>query len=286
MKTVIVEYMGAGMEVAIDDRLGVILEEVASAHRGRFAYVENHVSGITDPKCIRPAVGDKWFISLPRYSRYLERTVTSVEAVDFFTFTNDPARNNYDEIKKKLNGENMETVFNKAKEDILKSAKSTQTGDRSDGYRQGHDRCYAYSTIGDIGVTLHMRTETGPDGRKQPVILPRGYRMVDSVMLPYFLLTRRVKDEGQWKDTNSRVITLMKNAIKDVAGIPEWNTLSLGLGNFSYISLDSKVIFGKVADMTTALLDSRLASFIRFLCDLSDSPFALLRAEAQATVRA
>ena len=287
MKTIIVEHMGIAKEVAINDQLGMILEEVASAKRGRFAYVENHVSGIGDPKCTTPGVSDKWFISLPRYDRYLERVAYNVGAMDFFAFTNDPTRNNYADIQKKLSGGDMEELFNEAKAAILKSVLKTQEGDRSDGFRRGHDACYAYCNISGMGVTLHLQTEDDGTGHKRPAG-EGDYLLADSIMLPFFLLDRRVHVKAVYKPTNSKALTLMKDAIKEVAGIPEWNAFSLGKGNFSYISLDSKVIIGKVADMTTARREAQLAAFVRFICELTTDPFDLLVAEAQAqvTVRA
>lgn len=295
MKTRFVQYQGQPTEIAMSDDLASVLGEVSSAQRGRFAYVEAHRSGVTDPACNRPTVSDKWFIGNPRYDRYLERKSAAFLPLTLAEVATNVSREQWLKLTGKLTAENtaaaakkkpettIEQLFTKAKAELLKSIVTTQAGDRSDGFRTGHDACYATFTGGDVSVSIHLKTDDDGNGHKRPFPGSFGLFEASSIMLPYFLLNRRTIDPGDWREVDSKALTLMKRAIEAASGVPEWNCLSLGVGNFKSVSLNSGTILGKVQDMTAALQNPMQAAFnswVRDICQISMDVCELLEAEA------
>jgi len=295
MKTRLVQYQGQPTEIAMSDDLASVLGEVSSAQRGRFAYVEAHRSGVNDAACNRPTISDKWFIGNPRYDRYLERKSAAFLPLTLAEVASNVKRETWTKLTGKLTAENatatankkpittIEQLFSKAKAELLKSIVTTQAGDRSDGFRTGHDACYATFTGGDVSVSIHLKTEKDNDGHMRPVLGTFGLFEASSIMLPYFLLNRRTIDPGDWRQVDSKALTLMKRSIEEASGVPEWNCLSLGVGNFKSISLNSGTILGKVQDLTAAMQNPMQAAFnawVRDICQISMDVCELLEAEA------
>lgn len=297
MKTRFVQYQNVETEIALSDDLAAVLDEVASAKRGRFAFVSEHHSGVNDPKCVRPTVSDKWFISNPSYPKYLQRKGAAILALadevqvfqlisvrDAGKLQNKLAEENAKATAKKKTAVTMSVLFQEAKKALLESIAATQTGDRTDGYRIGHDACYAKFTSGDVGVSLHLKTENDGEGHKRPVFGFMGLMEADSVMLPYFLITRRMVDAGEWLPTDSKALTLMKRAIEEASGVPEWTNLSLGVGNFKHITLNSAEIRGKLGEMVKSAAETAFIALLRDICALNGSILETLDQEAQMGV--
>lgn len=136
------------------------------------------------------------------------------------------------------------SMFSEAVNAELASIDRTDSGDRSDGHRKGHDACYINI---DTGVKVHLVTEKmtdGPDkGLKRPV-LTDGIPTVDSIMVSAFIIHRKTLVEGEQKKVNSRPLTLMKQAVAraiDKPGI-SLKTLSLKHDNFGTVRVDHQTI--------------------------------------------
>jgi hypothetical protein len=270
MKMIAANYDGVHVPVCIHDDLKAVLDHIASVKRGRFGVITDHQSGIDNPKCIRPTVSDITFITNPKYENWLARMVAAVTAVEFLPMVNAMAPKSFQEILVKAKQQNVEDIFNEAKQAILDSLNTSQDGDGEDGYRMGHRLCYATYTAGDVSVKCHLVTEDDGTGHKRPVANGDGYMEVKSVMLPFFTVSRKVTDKGDWKETNSRVLTLMKDAIKDATGIPEWKTISLGKGNFRTLTLDKATVFGLVSEPLKTTITVPQADFFSFLTGIAN----------------
>lgn len=267
-----VKYQGEMIEVQIDEKLAAVLDMVASNQRGRFAYVAKHQSGLGDSSCLEPAVSDKWFISNPSYSKYLIRKSAAILAVtDEAEVAANVSTALWDEITAKRGNLTVGQLFCKAKAELLASIVTTQAGDRTDGFRTGHDACYAYFTGGDVEVKIHLFTEKDGEGHMRPVLV-NGLLLANSIMLPYFLINKRVISAGVYKPVNSRALTLMKRAIETtidkVHGVKDWTNLSLGAGNFESVSLNNQQIAGLVSDLPVT------KAFDAFLNDICGSSIA------------
>jgi len=284
-----VKYQGEMIEVQIDEKLAAVLDMVASNQRGRFAFVSGHVSGLGDKSCLEPAVSDKWFISNPDYKKYLARKSAALLALgdeDEVAACVTPAA--WDEIMAKRGTLTIGELFRKAKAELLASIVTTQAGDRTDGFRTGHDACYAFYDGGDVQVKLHLYTEKDAEGHMRPAPI-NGMFLASSVMLPYFLLNKRVISVGSWKPVNSRGLTLMKDGIeKTIArlfGVQEWTNLSLGAQNFASISLNTQQIKGLVpVEMRQAAEKPVYAQFLRDICGLNRSILEQFDSEATVSV--
>lgn len=275
MSIVTVKYDGVPVPVNMPDALNDVCEHIATVKRGRFGVITGHQSGIDNPKCERPTVSDITFITNPRYDRYLERMKTAVQAVEFVTFIGKVP--NLKEMKAKNGGENLEPAFDAAKKDILDSLKDSQSGEGEDAHR-GHRLCYATFDAGDVPVSCHLATEKGDDGLMRPIVESNGLMSVNSIMLPFFTVSRKVTDPGKWKETNSRLHTLMKDAIRKATGLPEWKALSLGKGNFRTLTLDKATVFGMVAEPLKAVVSVPQADFFAYIAGLADGFWSALEA--------
>jgi hypothetical protein len=143
-----------------------------------------------------------------------------------------------------LNAEELQAVFNVRKAKELASIEKTESGNRDDAHRQGHDRCYM--NIG-TGVTVHYVTEKAADGLMYPV-LDKGFPIVDSIMLNVLEVSRNVRIPGEYKIVNSGADVLMGNAIEQACkakGVRSLSRLSLKEGNFERLAIDSEVILSE-----------------------------------------
>lgn len=193
------------------------LELLEDAHAGGCASIKGYVpeTGYIE----RPTI-DVQFISRFNYTRLLERRKAALEAITF----EDVQPHLTDAKFASKSEDDLREIFADRKAMELASIQKTLDGDRSDAYRQGHDRCY--KKIAD-GVDVHLVTAKGEDGLMHPV-LTDGYPTVKSIMLSHLELNRKVIKEGVKKVVNSGVPFLMGNAIKKVL-----NDRSVGFRRFS-----------------------------------------------------
>lgn len=283
METRVVKY-GAGqveVEISVSDSIAKVIDAVNETGRGQFGFIKNHVSGeVGKDKCIRPKVSDMWFLTNPRYDRYLARKREAITGLDV-SKVSEKAGKLWDKVREKAGKDaDITALFEKAKKDILDSAAKTEAGDRSDGHREGHDRCYV--RLGN--VTIHLATATDTNGLMTPVRDERGRMVAEGCMLPFYAIKRVYSDEGEYGKVDSRALTLMKKAIEKATGLHDFKTFNLSKANFTTITFNSRTIFGYVRDSETAVLDTLIMDLIRDIGGLSADPLAVLRAEAQEMV--
>lgn len=283
METRVVRY-GAGqveVEISVTDSIAKVIDAINETGRGQFGFIKNHVSGeVGKDKCIRPKVSDMWFLTNPRYDRWLARKREAVTALDVETVA---ARSSklWDKMREKA-GKNADitALFEKAKKEILDSVAKTEAGDRSDGHREGHDRCYV--RLGN--VTIHLATAPDSNGLMAPVRDERGRMIAEGCMLPFYAIKRVYSDEGEYGKVDSRALTLMKKAIEKATCLHDFKTFNLAKANFTTITFNSKTVFGYVRDSETAVLDTLIVDLIRDIGGLATDPLAVLRTEAQEIV--
>lgn len=132
---------------------------------------------------------------------------------------------------KELSPSNRVALFEERKQQELASLNKTLDGDRSDNYRQAHDRCYCY--VGH-GVKVHYVTvdekyiEDGKQKKRKVPDLVAGLPVCDSIMLTILELNREVIEPGEYKQVNSGASVLIKNAM--LKGL---NLRSVGLKTLS-----------------------------------------------------
>ena len=120
-------------------------------------------------------------------------------------------------------------------------------------------------TAGDVPVKLHLVTEDDGTGHKRPIAGENGLMTAKSIMLPFYVVNRKVKDPGEWKPTNSRPNTLLKNAIERATGIPPWKVFSLGQGNFTRLTVNGTDIYGLVHEELVQVVDPALDAILAYI---------------------
>lgn len=130
-----------------------------------------------------------------------------------------------------LSREERVALFEERKQKELDSIEKTASGDRSDNYRQAHDRCYCHI---DKGIKVHYATydeeytENGKKKKRKVPELVAGLPVVDSIMLNILELKRDILEPGEYKKVNSGASVLIKNAM--LKGL---NSRSVGLKSLS-----------------------------------------------------
>jgi hypothetical protein len=134
-------------------------------------------------------------------------------------------------------------LFNVRLQEMVASLSKTLDGDRSDAYRQGHDRCYL--NIAE-GVKVNFVTVKGSDGLMQPV-LTDGFPTVASIMVTYLENSRVTRVDGVRKVVNSGAPKLMSNAIESVLNKRSvgLKTASLKEDNFERLVIDNEVVLSE-----------------------------------------
>jgi hypothetical protein len=165
-----------------------------------------------------------------------DRKIKALEAIAFDDVAeyvkNDPVLSVMDHTT-------LKTLFAGRKAQELESLIKTNDGDRSDGYRKGHDRCYV--TVADgVKVNLDCRKE---NGIMEPVLF-NGLPVAETIMLFYLELSSTTVVEGERKVVNSGASVRMKNCIerclnKRSVGI---KTFSLKADNFESITINRENI--------------------------------------------
>jgi len=276
-----VQYNGVETAINVSDSTAMVIDAVNDTQRGSFGYIQNHVSGEPGKeKCIRPKVSNIWFLTNPRYDRWLARKREAVTALTVDTVSAGSGKL-WEKMREKAGKDaDITALFEKAQKDILDSAAKTEAGDRSDGHRKGHDRCYV--RLGN--VTIHLVTAPDETGIMVPVRDERGRMSAEGCMLPFYAIKRVYSDEGEYGKVDSRALTLMKKAIEKTTGLYDFKTFNLSKANFTAITFNSQTIFGYVRDSETAVLDTLVADLIRDIGGLAGDPLSVLRAEAQNIV--
>ena len=293
-----VNYDGLEVQVNMPDQLAIVLAEVNSAHRGRFAFVKNHVSGKAgEAGCEIPGISDMWFLSLPRYDRYIARIIAAMQAVDIHDvvafiaskphYLTSRGYDNWTAYRKAVEASKTPDIgilFETSKK--TKISQKQGTDPTTEGQRAGHRNCFGSSG----NAKVHFVTEKDESKHMFPVLDGAGRMTASSVMLPFFEIRRWYSQYPKYKSKNSRYDTVMRDAIEETAhkaiGLASWKRFSLQKGNFTAISLDSKMILGWVRDLGTAELDASLADAYRAIGALSTSPLATLTEDAEVTVSA
>lgn len=179
--------------------------------------------------------------------RLYQRRIDALDAVDFGTVADAIANN---PKLAALATAKARDIFDERKAMLIASLQKTLAGDRSDSYRQGHDRCYA--TVSD-GVKVHFVTEKDGSGIMQPITESDGNPIMASIMLPIIELSRKYVREGTRKVVNSGPAVLMGNAIERALNSRSvsYRALSLKGDNFDRVALGGDVIVPEdVADLT------------------------------------
>jgi len=294
------DYDGEKVEVNIPDQIDIVLDEVNSAHRGRFAFVRNHVSGAAGEKgCITPGISDIWFLSLPRYDRYVARIIAGVESLDILDvvayiasnpnflksrgFEQSSGFESWEAYRAKVETSktsDVDELFANSRQTVLDRKQGTDP--TTAGQRHGQRVCYAKSG----NAKVHLLTAPDDTGHKVPTLDSNGRMTAKSIMLPFYIIRRSYSQAPKWTGKKSRVDTIMRDAIENAVhaklGLAHWKTFSLQKGNFTAISMDSRMILGWVRDLGTAELDASLAEAYRAIGALSDSPMNTLKQDAKS----
>lgn len=149
-----------------------------------------------------------------------------------------------------LSSDERVALFETRREQELASIQKTLDGDRSDNYRQAHDRCYVHIAK---GIKIHLRTfnEDYTDGgvkkkRKAPELIA-GLPVAESIMLSILELNRTVIEPGEYKIVNSGASVLIKNAM--LRGLNSRSvglkTLSLKADNFDSLVVSRKTFLAE-----------------------------------------
>jgi hypothetical protein len=182
-------------------------------------------------------VQDIQFISRVSTERLYKRRMNALMDIEFSDVVESIKQ---DKKLAALGDDKLIDVFNARKEFEINSITKTLTGVRNDPHRQGHDRCYI--KISD-GIKVNLKTETGDDGLKHPV-LRNGHPLVGAILVSAFFLKTVTVKEGVRHVPDSGYPVRMSNAIKRVLNKTGLNIkmLSLKPDNFDKLTIDKNVI--------------------------------------------
>ena len=204
VKRVLVESVD-GKEVWVTPAQAEAIDSLSEMQGGGCAALHGY---IPSTGYVESPVLDIQMLTRFSYTRLIERKRAALEGITFSDVQDAIAKN---EKLSALTVVKANEVFETRKAMQLASIEKTLSGDRSDAHRQGHDRCYA--TFG-TGIKGHLVTEK-VDGIMEPVTL-NGIPMLNSIMINYLELNRKVVKEGVYKTVNSGAAVLMGNAISSL----------------------------------------------------------------------
>lgn len=210
------------------------LEALSQTRKGGFARVYGYRPA---SDWVTPPVQDILMVTRFSYDKLLNRKENALKSISF------------DDVKPllakepklaALSEQEQRDLFTERKGEMLDSIATTQSGDRSDAHRQGHDRCYLH--LAD-GVKVNYVTEKDKDGLMQPV-LTDGFPTVASIMISYLENSKVTRVEGVRKVVNSRPPKLMSNAIESLLNkrSVKLKMLSLKEDNFERLTIDGEVV--------------------------------------------
>lgn len=181
------------------------------------------------------------FISRVDYGKMLGRKKAALESLSLADVRGAVAK---EPKLAELPAAEQRQLFSQAVNSELASIDRTESGDRSDAHRQGHDANYI--NMGG-GVKVHLVTEkkdSGPHKDLKRPVLTDGYPTIDSIMVNAFFLNVTTVVEGERKVVNSKPLTLMKKAVRRAIDRPgvTLKTLSLKEDNFEALHIDHQTI--------------------------------------------
>jgi len=197
---------------------------------------------------IVPETSDIQFITHFSVARLYERKAAALESLTYDDVAEFAERN--EKVSALSHDERVE-LFEQRKEQELASIQKSLDGDRSDNYRQAHDRCYV--RIGK-GVKVHFRTYdekyVDEDGKKRKRKMPElvgGLPVAESIMLDILELNRKVIQKGEYKPVNSGASVLIKNAMHKGLNSRSvgLKTLSLKEDNFDSLVVSRKTFLAE-----------------------------------------
>ena len=270
-------YLSTEIKVNVSDEVLSVLRAI-DGPRGSFAFIRNHVSA---SKRTVPEVSHKWFISRPRYDKYLERRAAGLEAVVWDDITPLLPRDKDDpryDFFSKAGQIDVEELFNEQMAVLRK--RYAGENEKAAGLRAGQ----ATSNVLLDGMKCHVVTAKLSNGLYRPVLDDAGNMTVDSIKVAFFCVKKEVLMAGVYKKVNSGLPVMMRNTIEHVMarnGVrTHWTELSLQKHNYTALSMNSTVILGWVRDLHTAEIDADMAEAYRHIGNLPASPLATLEAEA------
>ena len=221
------------------------LDRLKDINKGGIGTVHGYVA--TSGR-VTPEKSDIQFITAFSVEALYERKAVALE-----TLTYDEVAEFAEKHQKvqALAPEEREQLFEQRKQQELDSLRKSLDGDRSDNYRQAHDRCYCY--IGK-GVKVHYVTSderyTDDDGKKKTRKVPEmvaGLPVCESIMLNVLEIKRSVIEPGEYKKVNSGASVLIKNAMLKGLNLRSVGikTLSLKEDNFDSLVVARKTFLAE-----------------------------------------
>lgn len=270
-------YLNADKPFRCTQAQAETLDRLASLRKGSIGSVKGYkpTTGYVTGKS--PTVNMQ-IITRFEYGKLNARKKAALEAIRFADVAEDIAT--APKLKALSAAEALE-LFNNAKAAALASIEKTESGDRDDAHRQGHDRCYA--RVAD-GVKVNFVTEKGSDGLKHPV-LTDGLPTVESIMVPYLELNKTIVVEGEYKTVNSGAKVLMDNVIAKHMNQRSvgYKTLSLKDGNFESLTIDRQTFTPN--DLQTVEVSMSKSKLVALLEALGFDDEALKITEALQTAK-
>jgi len=277
---IMVDYNGQSTEVNASEELAQLLADIGDAGRGHFAFIRGHVSGSEGTKCETPEISDRCFMQRPHYGRYKARMAIAIESNSVFSAIRAMSTEQFDKVAADCDakGIEMSELYETCKETVLTRL------DGDDPTTAGQRAGQAANHASFAGWQVHLKSAKtgGADSPVRPVHdADNGLMTVDSVMLPFFQI-RKSHDrdglqKGKWRPVNSRVKTIMQEAIKRATGIPTFKKFSLSKRNFESIHMSGMEIAGFVSDAAMAEIDLEMGALLRDIGALPDSPSATLK---------
>lgn len=206
-----------------------VLNVLGTLRKGGIGTVKRYITGTG-------AVQDMQFISRFSTEALYRRKAAALAAVTFADVQKGIAK----EVKlASLPLADQESMFDARKAQAVDSINKTLTGDRSDGHRQGHDRCYR---VTDTGIKVNLDCEK-VDGIQQPKLVD-GYPVAESIMVAFLELNKTVHVQGVYKIVNSKPETIMGNLIESCLNARSvgYKSMSLKADNFETLTIDRQTI--------------------------------------------
>ena len=224
-------------QVWADDRQVQAIRTLEQTRKGGAASVRGY---IPESNWTTRPVQNIQFLSRVSTSKLYARRLAALEALQ------------YEDVAKAIAADpklatapygEMVALFEERRQKQIDSIKKTQRGDRSDAYRQAHDRCYIQVSE---GIKVHLVTDKGADGTKQPRLY-NGHPIVASIMVTALFLNVQTVTEGERKVVNSGLPVRMSNVIEDAISTPgtSLRTLSLKPDNFESLHVDGETILSE-----------------------------------------
>lgn len=208
------------------------LETLTSSNAGGFAVIHDYVSSTNR---VTPETADIYIISRFSYPRLLERKITALKAIEF-----DHIKPLFEGIEKlqALDDQKAREVFNTRVQKEIDSAVKTLDGDRSDAYREAHDKFYF--KVAD-GIRVHYQTIKTATGTE--LLLCDGLPVIESIMLSGIQVKKVVKEPGEYKKVNSGAPVLMSGIISKLLpkGV-KYKQYKLSPGKFSSVSIANETL--------------------------------------------